>query len=77
MRIPKSPHFPFYDFSTIFYDFTKFNKYLSQIRKNKILKPKQASWATTVAGPPRPKNETEGGGIPRWQAGPARHPQAE
>jgi hypothetical protein len=41
MRIPKSPHFPFYDFSTIFYDFTKFNKYLSQIGKKK-LKPKQA-----------------------------------
>jgi hypothetical protein len=35
-RIPKSPHFLFYDFSTIFYEFTKFNKYLSHIRKDRI-----------------------------------------
>jgi hypothetical protein len=31
----KSPHFPFYDFSTIFYEFTKFSQQLIFQEKEK------------------------------------------
>jgi hypothetical protein len=58
MRIPKSPYFPFYDFSTIFYEFTNFSKHLTFHEKEKEQKPKSA-WAltsrpATAIGPPQP-----------------------
>jgi hypothetical protein len=37
MRIPKSPHFPFYDFSTIFYEFPNLSKIYSISEKIKSI----------------------------------------